>query len=104
MTAIAAGLDHSLALRADGTVVAWGAGTTNSGTTPNYGQALVPGGLTNVAALAAGFYHSLVLRGDGTLAAWGAGTNNTGASPHYGQCHDSGRVDQCECGGGGRIP
>ena len=95
VTAIAAGLYHNLALRADGTVVAWGAGTTNSGSSPNYGQALVPGGLTNVAAIAAGFYHSLALRADGTLVAWGAGTTNTGVSPQYGQVHDSCRVDQC---------
>jgi GH25 family lysozyme M1 (1,4-beta-N-acetylmuramidase) len=86
VTAIAAGLDHNLALRPDGTVAAWGAGKTNSGTIPNNGQALVPAGLTNVAAIAAGYYHSLALRADGTLAAWGAGTNNTGVSPQYGQC------------------
>src|ERR1039458_9085516 len=86
VTAIAAGLDHNLVLRTDGTVAAWGAGKTNSGVIPNYGQALVPAGLTNVAAIAAGYYHSLALRADGTLAAWGAGTNNTGVSPQYGQC------------------
>ena len=35
VTGISAGLDHNLALNADGTVVAWGAGATNSGTTPD---------------------------------------------------------------------
>ena len=33
-TAIAAGYQHNLALRTDGTVAAWGAGTTNSGVQP----------------------------------------------------------------------
>jgi hypothetical protein len=58
-------------LKADGTVVAWGAGTSNA-LAPNYGQAMVPAGLTNVAAVAAGFYHSLALKADGTMVAWGS--------------------------------
>ena len=86
VTAIAAGVEHNLALRSDGTVAAWGAGKTNSGVIPNNGQSLVPSGLTNVAAIAAGFYHSLALLTDGTVAAWGAGTSNTGVSPQNGQC------------------
>ena len=82
---LAAGLQHSLVLKADGTVVAWGAGQTSTGLNPNYGQAIVPGSLTEAVSLAAGFYHSLALKSDGTLAAWGAGTTYTGADPHYGQ-------------------
>ena len=39
---VAAGYYHSLALGADGTVTAWGAGTTNTGANSQYGQALVP--------------------------------------------------------------
>lgn len=59
--AIAAGATYSLALKADGTVIAWGqAGRTN-----------VPTGLTNVAAIAAGGGQSLALKNDGTLVAWG---------------------------------
>ena len=61
--AVAAGTDHSLALRADGTVIAWGYGS--------YGQTTVPASATNVAAIAAGNYHSLALRVDGTAIAWG---------------------------------
>lgn len=54
---------HSLALKADGTVVAWG---------ENYsGQSSVPAGLTDVIAIAAGGYHSLALKADGTVVAWG---------------------------------
>jgi hypothetical protein len=71
VVAVAGGAYHSLALKADGTVVAWGAGTSNA-LAPNYGQAMVPAGLTNVVAVAAGFYHSLALKADGTMVAWGS--------------------------------
>jgi hypothetical protein len=66
VTAIAAGLTHSLALRGDGTVVAWGCGGGVS-----YGQCSVPIGLASVTAIAAGGYHSLALKGDRTVVAWG---------------------------------
>ncbi len=82
---IAAGSYHSLALQADGTVVAWGAGTVNTGLSPDYGQSQVPWDLSNVVAVAAGGYHSLALKFDGTVVAWGAGAVNTGLSPDYGQ-------------------
>jgi len=85
VTGLAAGRYHSLALRADGTVAAWGAGTTGSGTGSDYGQAVVPAGLSNVVGIAGGAYHSLALQADGRVAAWGAGATNTGASPNYGQ-------------------
>jgi hypothetical protein len=67
MKAIAAGGEHSLALRTNGTVLAWGGNT--------YGQTNVPAGLSNVTAIAAGYYHSLALRGDGTVVAWGRNTD-----------------------------
>jgi alpha-tubulin suppressor-like RCC1 family protein len=57
------GDDHSLALRADGTVVAWGANY--------YGQSTVPAGLGNVVAVSAYGEESLALRADGTVVAWG---------------------------------
>ena len=56
-------VNHSLALRSDGTVVAWGS--------DYFGQARVPAGLTGVTAIAAGGSHSLALRADGTVVAWG---------------------------------
>jgi len=61
--AIAAGGYFSLALKADGTVIAWG--------WSEYGQTTVPATATNVVAIAAGFYHSLALKADGTVVAWG---------------------------------
>jgi hypothetical protein len=61
--AIAAGGSHSLALRADGTVVGWGDNY--------YGQTTVPAGLSNVVGIAAGGMHSLALRADGTVVGWG---------------------------------
>ncbi|HEX9059879.1 MAG TPA: X2-like carbohydrate binding domain-containing protein [Clostridia bacterium] len=69
-TQIAAGMNHSVALKEDGTVVAWGA---------NYfGQCNIPDGLSGVKAIAAGRDHTLALKKDGTVVAWG---NN-----EYGQC------------------
>src|ERR1017187_7144269 len=52
-------------------VVAWGAGTTNSGLSPHYGQSIVPSNLTEVVAIAAGNSYSLALKDDGTVVAWG---------------------------------
>lgn len=76
--AIAAGSDHSLALKSDGTVWAWGRNTmgqlgdttTNDSLTPV--QVQEPGGfLTQAAAIAAGGFHSLALKSDGTVMTWG---------------------------------
>lgn len=61
---IAAGDWHSLALKADGTVVAWGDDSS--------GQCDVPVDLTGVAAIAAGGYHSLALKSNGRVVGWGA--------------------------------
>jgi alpha-tubulin suppressor-like RCC1 family protein len=81
---VAGGYYHSLALRSDRTVVAWGlSGSRFNGY--NYGQTTVPPGITNAIAVAAGGYHSLALQADGTVVAWGAGYTNSGFSPHYGQ-------------------
>lgn len=71
--AIADGYGHRLALKTNGTVVAWGAGLTDSGDWWNYayGQSIVPAGLTNVIAIVAGLRHSVALRSNGTVVAWG---------------------------------
>jgi alpha-tubulin suppressor-like RCC1 family protein len=75
VTAVAAGYFHSLALKRDGTVVAWGCGgSTDSG------QCGVPSGLSGVTAVAAGNVNSLALKGDGTVVAWGCGAGRIGGS------------------------
>ncbi|HWA28885.1 MAG TPA: immunoglobulin domain-containing protein [Lacunisphaera sp.] len=61
--AVAAGDNHSLALKRDGTVVAWGDNY--------YGQRTVPGGLTDVVAISAAGTHSMALKSDGTVVTWG---------------------------------
>lgn len=79
--AIAAGYYHSLVLRSNGTVLAFGAGTANTGSFPNYGQSQVPANLSNVVAIAAGPYHSLALKADGTLIGWGYNLYGQASSP-----------------------
>jgi len=75
--AIAAGGNHSLALKDDGTVWAWGYnlyGQLGDGLNSNRTTPVQV--LTGANAIAAGFSHSLALKDDGTVWAWGA--NNTG--------------------------
>jgi alpha-tubulin suppressor-like RCC1 family protein len=63
VVSISAGWAHNLALRADGSVVAWG---DNS-----HGQTTLPPSVTNVLAVEAGFYHSMALKADGSVVVWG---------------------------------
>ncbi|HMP82275.1 MAG TPA: kelch repeat-containing protein, partial [Verrucomicrobiota bacterium] len=58
---VSAGMYHSLALQANGTVAGWG----------DPYAAEVPMGLTNVVDIAAGEYHNLALLANGTVVAWG---------------------------------
>jgi len=71
---LAAGLEYSLAVAADGTVWAWGnnsGGQLGDGTT-TWGFAPVQvKGMNDVIAIASGFGHTLALRSDGTVWAWG---------------------------------
>jgi len=60
VVAVAAGYEHSVALKRDGTVASWG-------NTPP-----APAGLNNVVAIAAGRYGTLALKSDGTLVGWGS--------------------------------
>jgi alpha-tubulin suppressor-like RCC1 family protein len=80
---LASGGNHSLALRSDGTVWAWGSnsqGQLGDGTdTDRLTPVQVPG-LTDFTALAAGDAHSLAVRRDGAVWAWG--------SNFYGQLGD----------------
>lgn len=78
---VAAGRSHSLARRADGSVVAWGAGAINNGAAPDYGQSIVPSNATNVAQITAGYYHSAALRRDGRVVVWGGIDASTRNAP-----------------------
>jgi uncharacterized protein (TIGR03437 family) len=72
--AIAAGGAHSLALKSDGTVWAWGlnaAGQLGNGNTSSSNVPAQVNGLTGAVAIAAGGEQSLALRSDGTVWSWG---------------------------------
>ncbi|MCU0782723.1 MAG: hypothetical protein MUF81_01475 [Verrucomicrobia bacterium] len=64
VTAIAAGVYHSVVLKNDGSVVVWGRN--------DYGQTNVPVTAQNgVKAIAAGYSHTVALKSNGTVVAWG---------------------------------
>lgn len=65
--ALAAGEAHSLGLKADGSIVAWGSNLQ--------GQGNVPSPNAGFTAVAAAGWHSLGLRLDGSITAWGANGN-----------------------------
>ncbi len=82
VVAISAGHSHSLALKSDGTVWAWGLNTSGqlgNGTTENSHTPVQvmrrakpdPLPLQNVVAISAGTSHNLALLKDGTVMAWG---------------------------------
>ena len=81
--AVAAGGAHSLALKSDGTVWAWGSNTSGQVGNGTFTQAVYEpvqvAGLSNVKAIAAGQNFSLAVKTDGTV--WGWGANAMGTPP-----------------------
>lgn len=69
IVAVAAGADHFLALRKDGTVAAWGSNQMQ--------QCDVPNGLSGVIAISAGGSYSAALKSNGTVVVWGTGLTGT---------------------------
>jgi len=75
ITAIAAGGRHTLALKSDRTVWAWGFngdGELGDGSTADRSLPGAVSALTGITAISAGATHSLALKDDGTAWGWGA--------------------------------
>ncbi len=98
ITAIATGYQHSMALKSDGTVWAWGfnlhgqlGDNTFGDLSGRYTPALVKGIdgnglLTGAIKISAGKFHSLALLSDGTVKSWGYNAS--------GQLGDGSRIDR----------
>ena len=71
MRDVAAGANHTVALKQDGTVTAWGEN--------RYGECNVPQGLGPVKAVAAGCGYTVAVSEDGTVVAWGTTTQGSAA-------------------------
>jgi hypothetical protein len=72
ISAISAGGDHNLALKADGSAVGWGLNDS--------GQATPPSG-NDFVAVSAGDYHSLALKADGSIVGWGLNNHGQATPP-----------------------
>jgi alpha-tubulin suppressor-like RCC1 family protein/inosine-uridine nucleoside N-ribohydrolase len=90
--AVAGGGGHTVAVKSDGTVWAWGAndsGQLGDDTTTNRSSPIQVSGLTESIAVAGGGGHTVAVKSDGTVWAWGYnadgqlgdGTTNNRSSP-----------------------
>lgn len=71
---ISTGLRHSMAIRADGSLFAWGSNDARQLGLPSLGRTYTPALVdsnTTWNAVAAGYLHTIAIRADGTLAMWG---------------------------------
>ena len=94
ITAIAAGLDHTLALDSDGIVYAWGDNTSGQLGDGSNSDSKIPVAVSTagilsgktISAIAVGFYFSVAMDSDGKVYTWGSnssgqlGNNSTTAS------------------------
>ena len=88
VVAIAAGGSHTVALKSDGSVWAWGSnghGQLGDTTTDNSSTPVEVSGLADVTAIAAGEGHTVALKSDGSVWTWGYN--------YYGQLGDDSTDD-----------
>jgi alpha-tubulin suppressor-like RCC1 family protein len=74
VTAVSSGWKHTLVLRSDGTVWAWGLnshGELGDGTGNNRSNVVQVLNVSNIVAVSGGDYNSIALRSDGTVWKWG---------------------------------
>jgi hypothetical protein len=74
VSAIAAGANHTIAIKTDGSLWAWGwnsDGQLGDGTRVDRTTPMKIAGIDGVIAIAAGYAHTLALKADGSLWAWG---------------------------------
>ncbi len=86
---VVGGSSHTLALKTDGTVWAWGdntAGQLGDGTDNSSSSPVLAQGLADVTAIAAGSSFSVALKADGTVWTWG--------DNQYGQLGDNSTTDR----------
>jgi alpha-tubulin suppressor-like RCC1 family protein len=77
-TAVAAGDNHTVVLKNDGTVWAWGLNSTGQlgdGTNTDSNIPVTASGLTGGTRVAAGIGYAVALKNDGTVWAWGNNSN-----------------------------
>ncbi len=101
--AIRAGSRHSLALRKDGTVFAWGEnklGQIGDGTTINRDRPTAVAGVRNAVAIAAAGYFSVAILADGTAMEWGGTYNNPTPRPVAAPVPGVRNARSVVCGGG----
>ena len=81
---VSCGTRHTIALRSNGQVRAWGSNSHGQSAVP---QSLVDG-VPGVVQVSGGGLHSMALRGDGSLVCWGAGSPSDPVDGMY-QCGQS---------------